>query len=148
MKATAFFGKHSDLTEKIIGAFYEVYNELGYGFAEKVYENALCVALRRIGLTVEQQSPITVYFFGQVVGKYLADLLVNDKVIVELKAVQSLTAQHEAQLLNYLKATRIEVGLVLNFGPKAEFKRKVFDNARKGSLSWTAPHPATSKRHP
>ncbi len=130
-------GKHADLTEKIIGAFYRVYNTLGYGFSEKAYENALAIELRKLGLKVEQQARIVVYYEGEVVGEYQADLVVNDVVIVELKAVRQLADEHEAQLLNYLKATPIEVGLLLNFGPKAEIKRKVYDNERKGSLAWT-----------
>jgi GxxExxY protein len=130
-------GKHADLTEKIIGAFYKVYNTLGYGFSEKVYENALAHELRKLGLQVEPQARIVVYYDGEVVGEYQADLVVNGVVIVELKAVRQLTEEHEAQLLNYLKATPIEVGLLLNFGPKAEIKRRVYDNERKGSLSWT-----------
>ncbi|MFQ6101988.1 MAG: GxxExxY protein [Anaerolineae bacterium] len=129
-------GKHSDLTEKIIGAFFTVYGRLGYGFSEKVYENALVLELRKLGLEVEQQKRITVYYDGQVVGEYLADIVVEGIVIVELKAVRQLSKEHEAQLLNYLKATMVEVGLLLNFGPKAEFKRKVYDNDRKGSLAW------------
>ena len=133
-----FVGKHSDLTEKIIGAFFVVYRTLGYGFSEKVYENALALELRKLGLKVEPQRRIVVYYAGQVVGEYLADIVVNGVVIVELKAVRQLLKQHEAQLLNYLKATRIEVGLLLNFGPKAEFKRKVYDNNRKGTLAWIA----------
>jgi GxxExxY protein len=131
-----FAGKHGDITEKVIGAFYKVYNQLGYGFAEKVYENALAVELSQTGLPVSQQSPIQVYYSGSLVGEYIADLIVCDVVMVELKAVHLLTAEHEAQLLNYLKATRIEVGLLLNFGPKAQYSRKVFDNDKKGSLSW------------
>ena len=130
-------GKHADLTEKIIGAFYRVYNTLGYGFSEKAYENALAIELRKLGLKVEQQARIVVYYEGEVVGEYQADLVVNDVVIVELKAVRQLADEHEAQLLNYLKATIIQVGLLLNFGPKADIKRKVYDNERKGSLTWT-----------
>ena len=129
-------GKHADLTEKIIGVFYKVYNTLGYGFSEKVYENALAIELRKLGLKVEQQARIVVYYEGEVVGEYQADLVVNGAVIVELKAARQLADEHEAQLLNYLKATPIEVGLLLNFGPKAEIKRKVYDNERKGSLTW------------
>jgi len=131
-----FAGKHADLTKKIIGAFFKVYNILGYGFSEKVYENALVLELRKLGLQIEQQKPIVVYYGGQVVGEYFADIVVNGIVLVELKAVRKLLEAHEAQLLNYLKATTIEVGLLLNFGPKAEFQRKVYDNDRKGSLAW------------
>ena len=131
-----FEGKHSEVTHTIIGAFYKVYNTLGYGFPEKVYENALALELRKCGLRVEQQFPITVYYDGLVVGNYNADMLVNDNVILELKAIKQLSEEHEAQLFNYLKATSVEVGLLFNFGPKAEYKRKVFDNDRKGNLSW------------
>ncbi len=132
-----FEGKHSDLTKQIIGAFFKVYNTLGYGFSEKVYEKALVLELQKLGLKVKQQQKILVYYDGQEVGEYFADIIVNQVVIIELKAVRQLLKEHEAQLLNYLKATRIEVGLLLNFGPKAEHKRKVYDNTRKGSLVWT-----------
>lgn len=128
--------KHTELTEAIIQAFYRVYNNLGYGFLEKVYRNAMAIELRRMGLNVVTEAPITVYYEGEVVGEYFADLLVEDAVIVELKAVEKLTQEHEAQLLNYLKATQYEVGLLLNFGPQPEKKRRAFDNARKGSLRW------------
>lgn len=123
--------KHEQLTEQIIQAFYTVYHILGYGFLEKVYENSLAIELRKMGLTVVQQAAIRVYYAGIVVGEYYADLLVADAVIVEIKAVRSLLAEHEAQLLNYLKATPYEVGLLLNFGPKPEIRRKVYDNDRK-----------------
>ena len=129
-------GKHADLTEKIIGAFYKVYNTLGYGFSEKVYENSLALELSKLGLQVEPQKAIIVHYDGQPVGEYFADLLIEGVVILELKAVRQLLDEHEAQLLNYLKATRVEVGLLLNFGPKAEIKRKTYDNERKGSLTW------------
>jgi GxxExxY protein len=131
-----FEGKLSNLTGEIIGAFFNVYNQLGYGFSEKVYENALVLELRKIGLDVQQQAPLTVIYNGQVVGEYFADLLVNQLVIVELKAVTDLCEEHEAQLLNYLKASTIEVGLLLNFGPKPRHIRKTYDNERKGSLTW------------
>lgn len=123
--------KHSDITEQILKAFYTVYNELGYGFLEKVYENALAIELKELGLVVVQQAPIQVSFREQIVGEYFADLIVEDKVIVELKAAQALVDVNKAQLLNYLKATRYEVGLLLNFGPKPEHRRKIYDNARK-----------------
>jgi len=128
--------KHEQLTEQIIQAFYKVYHVLGYGFLEKVYENSMAVELRRMKLEVVQQAEIKVYYAGVVVGEYYADLLVADAVIVEVKAVRALLAEHEAQLLNYLKATPYEVGLLLNFGPKPEIKRKVYDNERKGGLGW------------
>jgi GxxExxY protein len=120
----------------IIKAFYVVYNTLGYGFLEKVYRNALAIELRKLGLDVIQEARIAVYYDGQVVGEYFADLLVAGVVIVELKAVQRLLSEHEAQLLNYLKATPYEVGLLLNFGPEPEIRRKAFDNSRKGSMRW------------
>lgn len=127
--------KHSEITGNVIKAFYSVYNDLGYGFLEKVYENSLCVELRSLGLSVEQQKPISVYYKGSMVGEYFADLVVNDLVIVELKSVEALAHAHEAQLINYLKATRYEVGLLLNFGKRAEYKRKIFDNEKTGVLS-------------
>ncbi len=124
--------KHKDITEKILYAFFKiVYPKLGYGFLEKVYENSMVIALTSLGLKVEQQVKIVVYFQGHVVGEYFTDLLVNDLVIVELKAVSRLLNEHEAQLLNYLRATTFEVGLLLNFGPKPDFRRKAFDNSRK-----------------
>lgn len=128
--------KHTDITELIIKAFYTVYNTLGYGFQEKVYRNALAIELRKLGLDVILEARIVVYYGGEIVGEYFADLLVAGVVIVELKAVKKLAAEHEAQLLNYLKATPYEVGLLLNFGPKPEVKRKAFDNSRKGSMHW------------
>ena len=134
--------KHSDITDLIIKAFYKVYNHFGYGFLEKVYSNSLAIELRKLGLEVIQEAPIEVYYDGQVVGEYFADLLVADAVIVEVKAVKRLLEEHEAQLLNYLKATSYEVGLLLNFGPKPEVKRKAFDNSRKGSMRWLREQPA------
>ena len=128
--------KHTDITELIIKAFYKVYNILGYGFLEKVYRNAMAIELRRLGLEVISEARILVYYDGEVVGEYFADLLVAGVVIVELKAAKKLVEAHEAQLLNYLKATPYEVGLLLNFGPRSEIKRKAFDNSRKGSLRW------------
>lgn len=131
--------KHSDLTEVIIKGFYTVYNALGYGFLEKVYANALALELRALGLDGVQEQRIAVYYHEAQIGEYAADLVVNDAVIVELKAVKTLLEEHEAQLLNYLKATPYEVGLLLNFGPKPEVKRKAFANDRKGTLSWLKP---------
>jgi GxxExxY protein len=109
---------------------------LGYGFLEKVYENAMVIELRKLELKVVPQAQITVYYDGQEVGEYNADLLVEDAVIVELKATRALALENEAQLLNYLKATIYEVGLLLNFGPQPQIMRKIYDNERKGSLSW------------
>lgn len=123
--------KYNEITDKIIKAFYQVYNTLGYGFLEKVYENALIIELRKLGLSVIAQHPIRVYYDNAVVGEYFADILVENTVIVEIKAAKTIIIEHEAQLLNYLKATQLEVGLILNFGPKAEFSRKAFDNSRK-----------------
>ncbi len=125
---------HEDVTGKIIQAFYKVYNTLGYGFLENVYSRAMVVELARMGLRVIQQMPIHVYYEGVNVGLYYADLCVEDKVIVELKAAETLAKAHEAQLLNYLRATSIEVGLVLNFGPQPNFVRKIYSNSRKTSF--------------
>lgn len=122
---------HENITKKIIEAYYKVYNSLGYGFLEKVYENALKIELMRMDFKIEQQKNIKVFYEKFEVGDYFADLIVNVSVIIELKATESLCEEHEAQLINYLKATNIEVGLLLNFGKKAEFKRKVFSNDRK-----------------
>jgi GxxExxY protein len=124
---------HRDLTDKIIGTFYEVYNELGHGFVESVYEKSLEIALREKGIEVFRQVAIPVWFRGSQVGDFDADLLINRTVIAELKSARAIDPAHIAQLLNYLKATEIEIGLLLNFGPKAEFKRLIFDNPRKGS---------------
>jgi len=124
---------HEDITGKIIQCFYKVNNTLGYGFLEKVYENALKIELIKMGLKVEQQKNIRVRYDGTEVGNYFADLIVNDVVIIELKAAESLCEEHEIQLINYLKATKIEVGLLLNFGKKAEFRRKIFTNDRKNN---------------
>jgi len=123
--------KHEEITEKIIGVFYEVYNELGHGFLESVYEQSMAIALSEAGLQVVQQAPIAVHFRGRMVGDFRADLLVNGQVIVELKAARTIESAHEAQLMNYLRATKIEVGLLMNFGPKPEFKRFIYDNDRK-----------------
>ncbi|RTL14716.1 MAG: GxxExxY protein [Flavobacteriaceae bacterium] len=122
---------HKELTGSILKLFYEVYNELGYGFLEKVYQNALYNELKNNGFKVESQKQIKVYYKNIEVGEYYADLIVNDKVILELKATEAITEAHEFQLLNYLKSTNIEVGLLLNFGKKPEFCRKVFQNYKK-----------------
>jgi GxxExxY protein len=123
--------KHRDLSDKIINSFYEVYNKLGYGFLEKVYENALAHELRKRGFKVVQQAPIHVHYDGVIVGEYFADLVVNDALILELKSVESILEEHKAQLLNYLKATDIDVGLTLNFGPQPQISRKIFEIARQ-----------------
>lgn len=118
---------HKELTEKIIGCFYGVYNKLGYGFLEKVYENALVIEFRKVGLKFGKQVPIQVVYDDEIVGEYVADFIVEGKVVVEVKASKSLGTIDEAQLINYLKATGIRVGLLLNFGKEAEIKRRVFD---------------------
>ena len=119
--------KHSEITEAIIGAAYNVYNTLGAGFLEKVYENALAHELREAGKPVRQQEPLDVVYHGARVGQYFADLIVEGRVIVEVKAVESIGKEHLAQLVNYLKATGIAVGLLINFGPRLEVKRRIFD---------------------
>ena len=124
---------HSDITEKIIKAFYNVYNKLGYGFLEKVYENAMLIELKKFGLDCRNQFPIKVYYDEKNVGEYFADIIVNDYVIVELKAAENLCEEHECQLVNYLKATEIEVGLLLNFGKEPQMKRKVLTRDHKKS---------------
>lgn len=122
---------HSDVTDGVLNAFYHVYNALGYGFLEKVYENAMVLSLRQQGFDVWQQKPVSVYFEENLVGEYVADLMVANRVIVELKAVENLSPNHEAQLINYLKATELEVGLLLNFGESPEFRRRILTNDRK-----------------
>ena len=122
---------HKEITGKILEAFFNVYNELGYGFLEKVYERAMQIELKKLGVSVTAQIPIPVYYDEILVGEYYADLLVENKVIVELKAANGIVDQFEAQLLNYLKATEIEVGLLLNFGPEPQHLRRVFSNTRK-----------------
>ena len=123
--------KFTKLTERIIKIFYKVYNTLGYGFLEKIYEHAMMIELRKANVSAVSQDPIKVLYEDEIIGEYFADILVDRKVIVEIKATKNLIIDHEAQLLNYLKATDIEVGLLLNFGPKPEIRRRVFDNFRK-----------------
>jgi GxxExxY protein len=113
-----------ELTQKVIGCSYNVHNELGSGFLEKVYENALRIELAEAGLAVKQQYPIPVSYHGEIVGDFFADLMVDDRLIVELKAVQNMTKLHEVQLVNYLAATGIDNGLLINFGQSVEIKRK------------------------
>jgi len=135
--------KYSDLTEKIIKSAYKVHNILGFGFLEKVYQNALIIELRKTGLSVLSEEPITVYYENEIVGQYVADIIVEAKVVLELKAVKDLAEIHEVQLVNYLKArpprlagshggqaTGIEVGLLINFGHSVQIKRKVFDKIK------------------
>lgn len=122
---------HEEISTKIIKAFYNVYNKLGYGFLEKVYERALCIELNKLGLSVNSQAPIDVFYDNEKVGSYFADIIVDDIIILELKAAECLAEEHEYQLINYLKATNIEVGLLFNFGKEPKFKRKIFTNDRK-----------------
>lgn len=122
---------HKKMTDEIIKTFYDVYNELGCGFLEKVYQNALYIELKSRGFKVEAQKQIKVYYKSCIVGEYYADLIINDTLILELKASEFIIPDHKFQLINYLKATNIEVGFLLNFGTKPEFRRKVFENNRK-----------------
>jgi GxxExxY protein len=122
---------HKNLTNQIIKTFYDVYNELGHGFLENVYQNALYLELKNRGFYVEAQKQIKVYYKNTQVGVYYADLIIDEVIILELKAAEVIVKEFEFQLINYLKATEIEVGLLLNFGVKPEFKRKVFTNKRK-----------------
>lgn len=126
--------KYTEITERIIEAFYKVYNILGYGFLERVYLNALNIELVSMGFKVEKETKISVFYFGQNVGDYYADLIIDNVVAIELKAIEVLTEPNEIQLVNYLKATNIEVGLLLNFGKKPQIKRKIFDNDKKKML--------------
>jgi len=124
---------YQETTSKIIGCFYEVYNNLGFGFLEKVYENALYQELMDQGLSCRRQVPITVFYKGKTVGDYYADIIVEGKIILELKAAESLAEEHELQIINYLKATNIEIGLLLNFGKEPQIKRKILTNDRKST---------------
>jgi GxxExxY protein len=130
--------KHSELTQAIIGVFYDVYNDLGYGFLESVYRRSLQLALKEKGLIVETELPVPVFFRGNKVGDFRADVVVNGLVLLELKATETIAIAHEAQLLNYLRATSLEIGLILNFGPKAQVRRLLLDNGRKQIKSYRA----------
>jgi len=132
--------KYESVTDGIINAFYHIYNKLGYGFLEKVYENSLAYELTHRGFIVDVQKPITVWYDGVAVGEYYADLIVNQCIIVELKCGTAINSAHEAQLVNYLKATGMEIGLLLNFGPKPEFKRKIFSRRNPKPISFSDPH--------
>ena len=133
MEATAPLAslKHAELTDIIIGTFYDVFNELGHGFLESVYREAMIVALMKKGLAVEREKSVEVRFRGQPIGVFRTDLVVCDRVIVELKCARTIDSNHEAQLLNYLKASPFEVGLLLNFGTRPHFRRMVLETARK-----------------
>ncbi len=122
---------YQEKTEKIIQAFYKVYNTLGYGFLEKVYQNALLIELRNMGFECKSQAPVVVYYEESPVGDYFADIIVDNCIIIENKAAEALREENEFQLINYLKATQMEVGLLLNFGKKPEVRRKIFTNNRK-----------------
>ncbi len=122
---------HQSLTEQVIKAFYKVYNTLGFGFLERVYQNALFIELKKQGLYCEPQQQIKVFYEGVEVGVYYPDIIVNNVLILELKAVEALAEEHELQILNYLKATEVEIGLLLNFGKKPEIRRKIFTNDKK-----------------
>lgn len=122
---------HSALTDKVLGVYYDVYNELGFGFLESVYTRAMTVALQASGLQVATELPIPVWFRNQQIGDFRADLVVEGKLLLELKAVRILDPSHEAQTLNYLRATELEIALLLNFGPKPQVRRLAFDNHRK-----------------
>jgi GxxExxY protein len=126
--------KHHDVTERVIRVFYDVYNELGSGFVESVYREAMRLALTQAGLRVGVEVPIQVGFRGEVIGSFRADLIVNDVVLLELKTCESLSQRHEAQTMNYLRATNVEVALLMNFGPEPKFRRMLLDNDKKKSV--------------
>ena len=123
-----------ELTGRVIKTFYKVYNTLGHGFIESVYHNAMILELAGSGLAIEVKKPIAVYYGANVIGNVEADLVIEQRIIVELKAKEKLHPAHEAQLTNYLRATEIEIGLLFNFGKTAEFKRKLFENKYKKRL--------------
>jgi GxxExxY protein len=135
MDGAEFSGRNDLLTEKIIGVFYEVYNELGFGFLESVYREAMRIALGQAGLRVEAEVPVPVSFRGSLVGVFRADLVVDGRVVVELKTADFINKAHEAQLMHYLRSSLMEIGLVMNFGPDARFRRIVMQNARKKRMS-------------
>ena len=139
--------RHQDLTGQVIGVFYQVYNELGHGFLESVYENAMELALASANFIVKRQDPLPVFFRGQQIGDFRADLLVEEAVIVEVKAARLLEPAHETQLLNYLRASEMEIGLLLNFGPEPQIKRFVFSNDRKKRPSMNAEQHRLVTRH-
>jgi GxxExxY protein len=127
--------KHRELSEKIISAAYAVHKELGYGFIEKVYKNALAVELQEKGLKCSVEVPLRVLYHGKTVGDYAADMIVEDKIIVEIKAVSDLAPIHEVQLVNYLKATGLQIGLLINFGESVKVKRRIFGYDTDADLS-------------
>jgi GxxExxY protein len=129
-----FYGLHAEITETVIGVFFDVYNELGGGFLEGVYHEALRIALTQAGMRVEMEVPVPVYFRGELVGNFRADAVVNDCVLLELKAISGFDAAHDGQILHYLRATKLEVGLLLNFGPKPQFRRFILEEEKKKSV--------------
>jgi GxxExxY protein len=135
MDGAEFSGRNDPVTEKIIGVFYEVYNELGFGFLESVYREAMQIALGQAGLRVEAEVPVPVSFRGKLIGVFRADLVVDGRVVVELKTAESISKAHEAQVLHYLRASPMEIGMVMNFGPDAKFRRIVLQNTRKKRMS-------------
>jgi GxxExxY protein len=139
MNSDKTHGKHDDLTQKIIAVFYDVYNELGSGFLESIYRESMRLALAQAGLMVQSEVPVPVSFRGELVGVFRADLVVNDAVLIELKACDALARDHQSQTLNYLKATNIEVALLMNFGPVPRFKRLIMDNELKKSKEKSVP---------
>ena len=140
--------KHASITHQVIGVFFDVYNELGNGFLESVYVEALSIALLQAGLSIGREVPLVVVFRGESVGNFKADLLVNGLVIVEVKACSRLQPVHEAQILNYLRATNVEVGLLLNFGPRPQFRRFVLDTLLKGRSSLVSSGCCGTRDHP
>jgi GxxExxY protein len=135
MEGAGFSGRNDPLTERIIGVFYEVYNELGFGFLESVYREAMRIALGQAGLMVEAEVPVPVSFRGNLVGVFRADLVVEGRVVLELKTSESISKAHEAQVLHYLRATAMEIALIMNFGPSARFRRVEMRNERKRRMS-------------
>jgi GxxExxY protein len=135
MEDTEFSVRNDPLTERIIGVFYEVYNELGFGFLESVYREAMRIALGQAGLPVEAEFAVPVSFRGRLVGVFRADLVVDGRVVIELKTAESINKAHEAQVLHYLRASAMETGLVMNFGPDAKFRRIELQNSRKKRIS-------------
>lgn len=129
---------HEDITGAIIGAFYEVHRDLGYGFLEAIYEHAMILSLVTRGFAIDRQIPISVHYRGKVLGHFVADLVVEHVVLVELKSCRAVEPVHVAQIINYLRATQIEVGLLLNFGPKPVFRRLIMTNDRKPGPSLAA----------
>jgi len=126
---------YEDLTRMIIGSFFEVYNELGHGFLESIYKRAFAIALEDRGLQVEREYGLTAHFRGRIVGEFRADLVVNQLIMLELKAVRCLEPAHEAQVLNYLRAGILEIGLLINFGAKPQVRRLAFSNVRKATIT-------------